>query len=204
MTYSFNEIETTMRKAALGLGWPEGIADNFGRAAVYLEKRGISGIEPILSVLQRGPVSVSPEFDSGAAVFRERSGLAEIAAFDLLAACVVRRVELVGACDIDALIGSAGVAAKEYACGFLLEPDRNSAIEVYESHVSLPERRKKSRGGVSAALLPRKVLIPEIAERREINSAAWNQSLAMAALTLVPSTDSSRRLGAGAGLRDND
>ncbi|MDE0111072.1 MAG: DUF3726 domain-containing protein [Albidovulum sp.] len=204
MRYSFNEIETTMRKAALGLGWPDGIAEQFGRAAAYLERRGIRSIEPILAVLEQGKSPARPVIVSETAVIPERSGFSAIAAFDLLAARVVRHVELTDPCNLDALIGLAGVAAKEFSCGFLLKPTRDSLVRVYENRVYRPDIQNIPSGSVSATLLPRRESLPEVAERHDVNSAAWHRSLELASLTLVPTTDASRRLGAGAGLRDND
>ncbi len=204
MTYSYNEIETTMRKAALGLGWPGGIAERFGLAAAYLERHGVSGIEPILSLLEKGPVAAKPEYGSGTACFNDAGGLAFIAGLDLLAARSVRRIEFGESENFDALIGLAGAAASEYSLGISLESGGEVFASVFERRLMLREGGTESGGAVAAALLPRSECRIAVAERKELDPAAWSKAQALAALTLVPSTDASRLLGAGAGLHDND
>lgn len=50
---SLNEIELTLRKAALGAGLPLGLAEETGRAAAWLAGYGLPAVEPCLAALDR-------------------------------------------------------------------------------------------------------------------------------------------------------
>ena len=52
MNLSLNEIEATLRMAAVGAGWPHGLAEDFGRAAGWLMARGHDVLAQALAALR--------------------------------------------------------------------------------------------------------------------------------------------------------
>ncbi len=200
---SFNEVELTFRKAALALGWQYGIAEEIGRAAVWLGNVRNLNMEDLLFLTERGANSL--HFDSG----HQRMEISEpsinvcISGFDLLAACpdrffTIGKVEI----GFGAVASLAGAAAQSYELGYrfqcdawslLIRPDGWSGISSTLSGLGQLE--------VSVCALD-SLPVEENARRLriEMSEKLWRRVSALAAETYVPATEASRRHGAGAEL----
>ena len=208
MMRSLNEIETTLRKAAIGGGLPVGAADDIGRAAGWLSAEGFDGVAAALRGLASPPGAATAEKTPGGLRFPDaRAAGAGIAALDLLLAGAAEgavRLE-----NLDApllLLGLAGVAASAHRTAFALESDGFRAeVTADATTVSGPVPSP----GRPVSLRKLADLSAEATAGRNIGGIdvpdeAWAEALRLASLTYVPASDRSRLSGAGAGLRDND
>ncbi|MEX3010715.1 DUF3726 domain-containing protein [Hoeflea sp. TYP-13] len=201
---SLNEVYTMLRKAAIGAGCSHGIAEELGRAGVWLCTAGQNGVGAVLSATQAANVRLNaPTIDGDGAVFHHGcAATAGPAAMDLLLSKTdIRRVRIE---DVDVPLLVAGLAGIRAA-----ESNRAVLVEVDGAAKSLAacdfERLKHATAitfvlgtgqlssgadtGVSAA---------------EVDAAAWSDCEKLAARTYVPATEQSRVRGAGANITDND
>ncbi len=214
MRVSLNEIETTVRKATVGAGWPWGAAEDAGRAAAWLAARGLEGATAAREALREGPapVRLAPIGDGRWRCPRARILAEGIAALDLLLAGDALRVELGGADAPLLLLGLAGVMAG--ACGAelaLLSGGRPVARVCGAtlhlggtppgawSRVELRAGAAEPEGAVEhrAPLQPGDAGWP-------VDAQTWAALATLAARCLVPASEISRLRGAGAGLVDDD
>ena len=198
-TLSANEVEVTFRKACAALGWDYGVAEEFGRAAVWLYRNTDSCLRPLLEMAEGD--RNAPQFTTAGDGWRApaATALACVSAFDLLAAMpdkCVRLHRLTG--GLPAAAALAGAAAGAYGItlcfrfgasslcvwkggfeGRLRTGGSPDGIQVTNDGPSRPARRRRRRPPA-------------------IDAAVWQRISDLAALTYVPATDMSRRLGAGA------
>jgi hypothetical protein len=205
---SLNEIETTVRRAATGAGWPYGLAEDAGRAAAWLAARGLDGVGSALASLEAGPAPVAAERTAGGWILQgARSVAAGPSCFDLLQAGA--RGTSVILEDIDQplmLVGLGGVAAAERGCAYRLESGAGFHADIGGDAVT-PTGPVPGPGATLRAV--RSAEAPDARPSEpvpgvEIDDALWARVKALAAKSYVPATEQSRARGAGAGEIDND
>jgi len=189
MRRSLNEIETGFKKAAIGVGWPQGAAEDIGRAAAIYCGCGNAGLSPLLNAMQQKRI-VSVMMENRVA---RCSGGALIAnatiAFDLVGAGRVEQAIFAWLENPEFLRALSLVAGTDQGCGFQIE-----AIQTNDS--SAPPEFVIRR--------VHEIEQPELADGVDINEEEWAEIAKLVAKTFVPSSDGSRLLGAGAGVTDND
>lgn len=216
---SVNEIETTLRKAAVGAGWPPGLAEEAGRSAAWLAATGANGVRFCVDALSE-PFA---RFHG----FQERDGTVIVET------------------PINALWFGPSVADRIYTEDFMPV----SAAAVISPLLCLPFVAEAARtvgislivafDGEGVACLPEGVVLragwPDLAGTAsiEINigksdaldeacenltfrykqslengihvaDTDWAEVVTLAAKTMVPATECSRQAGAGAGAIDNE
>jgi len=183
---SANEVGAMLKKAAVGLGFPVGLATDVAAAGVWLSTQGLDGVEAVLAGIGQGFV---PDFgwDADGPVIHlceAAIGRCGVSLFELLA---TGEVEVAVVEDADSpllLIGLAGVVARATGVGFEL----SAGIGIVAAD--------GAGGEAHADTAP--IVGIEVAEPQ------WALVSELAARTNVPATDLSRRAGAGALLDDND
>lgn len=205
ITLSRNEISLGLRKAAIGAGWPLGAAEEIGRAAVWLSARGHDGVAAALAALAAPPSTAAIEHSAqGLVIAKARAAAAGPSVFDVLAAHAAERIVLR---HVDApllLVGFAGVAASDYGGGFMVSTPEGAQVAVSAAGAAF------SGPALSAdQILVEPLATPPVSEWPAVVACAvdpslWERVLTLAARTYVPTSDASRRRGAGAGLTDCD
>ncbi|MEQ9490265.1 MAG: DUF3726 domain-containing protein [Alphaproteobacteria bacterium] len=216
---SVNEIEVTLRKAAVGAGWPLGLAEEAGRSAAWLAATGTNGVGMCVDALS--------EPFTGFDGFQERDGTAFVGT------------------PVNALWFGPAVADRLYTGDFMPV----SAAAVVSPLLCLPPVAEAARtvgvplivavDGEGVACLPEGVVLragwPDMAETASVGinlvksvaldgacknlsfrykqslengipvaDTDWVEAVALAAKTMVPATEGSRQAGAGAGAIDNE
>ncbi len=210
MRKTFNEIAGNLRKAAIGAGLPVGLAEDAGRAGVWLARHGHDGVAAVVAGIADGfetpPEPLSRQ--DGMVFDHARVGRIGPCALDLVMAGAAGDGVILS--DVDApwlMIGLAGYAADEQGAGFELAFSNGARVCV--SPQGLEVSGQVPGRGCEIAISSR----PVDADRgraagsdrgAEVDPEHWAQVEVLAARTYVPATEASRALGAGAGLTDND
>lgn len=218
-TYALNEVETLVRKAAIGSGLDPGRADELAAAGLWLARRSFPVCDILGRALTGGPGDELEIVRNGTAAASNLARAAWIGppTFDLLIAKAPGfRIELYNLDEPRLLAAIAAVTAALHGQRFILEwddaflpvgPGSNPAAG---SIVSGTVRHLSVVRAPPAAVNPRRRPGDPISTKpaRYDPAAAGDSGLAalqaLARLTYVPASDQSRRSGAGAGLTDND
>lgn len=203
---SQNEVAALLKKAALGAGFPTGLADDLAAAGVALARRGQSGAAVVLDALLAGfSASDAPE-TVGVRLTFGSCCLAAVgaSAFDLLVAKPSRPVEFTEVAHPMLLLGLAAAAAERTGWTFRLASGDGSSVDV------------NPQESAASTSLPDPVVITVLSATRsdeppvvsflpvDVDDEAFSRLSVLAARTYVPATEASRLSGAGAGLTDND
>lgn len=202
---SLNEIELTVRKAAVACGWPYGLAEEFGRAALWAAELKLAAICEIIELARPGPTTAEPQKEGGRLVFPE--GVAAlVSALDYLAGKQADEVAIRATDSLPGMAAFAGTAAKSYGLEFEVAKSGVTLIIAAPAHCWLPERDIAPAGPVTLRSRAAPLLQASNALAGELllDNGCWAEAVALARKTLVPETDASRERGAGAGLLDND
>jgi hypothetical protein len=211
VTVSLNEIETTLRKAALGAGWPLGLAEEVGRAAAWLCGFGIDGVAAALPALAAGP-SLAEAARAGA-LWRfpgARAAAAGPSALDLLRAAGEGASAALEGVDAPLLLlGLAGVAAADAGGGFALDVEGRDSARGWARVGARTLALAGEAPAPGAAVALRRLAAAPAGRAPSTTRAApdptlWAQAAALADRLLVPASETSRARGAGAGLIDDD
>ncbi len=188
---SYNEVQALARKAAGGAGLPHGVAEDIGRAAVWLSARGVDAIRVVVDTIAGDEK-------------RRPSILAGQAAVDALCCGEMDHIVLGDRKSDLLLIGLAGATATE--TGLNLAAVRGDG-EV------LPLAEISNAAGLIPSMAALR-LLPEENAKAVVSAGTWrpaasdglayDAALALAAKTYVPASEQSRVQGAGAGITDND
>ncbi len=206
MICSLNEIGGLLRKAAMGSGYPVGLADAMSAAGVWLCARDLDGVGAVLAALDGGfePTLELQRDHETLTIANASIGRCGASVPELLASGEVGRIVLEDPDSLMLLVGMAGVAATVGSTAF--------ALTTGEGHSAIVDSNGLSGGRMDAVV--GKVEI-ELAESRSqpsssahgavsVNDQQWERVSSLAARVYVPATDESRLSGAGAGLTDND
>ncbi len=202
-----NQIEATIAKAALGAGWPHGLAEDCGRATAWLVARGFDGVRSALAAISPGPSLPVIEEAKGITVFRATQAIrAAPSAFDVLAAGGCRQQVLLQEIDRPLMVvGFGGIAATTYGVAFRLAFENACEVIVDRSLVQITGTFPSS--GAEAIMdieTSKPAEVTAMLADLEIDDHLWRDALTMAAKSYVPSNNTSRQFGAGAGLIDDD
>lgn len=213
MQLSLNEAETMVRKAFRGAGYHWGEAEDAGKAAIWLARRGLPAIEPVLAVLnsaQGDPARLRPVI-SGAA-WRGGAGtlcpvLAGIALADGAVALTpgpTARFERL----LSPVLLLPFVAAAAEASGSTLTLDWSEGMAVVQPRGVIVDGDGLIPADVTLHVVrgdgPDAPVLAASARTLQVEPAHWQALNRYAVETYVPATDHSRIAGAGAGLADND
>ena len=202
---SLNEIELTVRKAAIACGWPYGLAEEFGRAALWAAERKIAAICEIIELAKPGPAMAEPRVEGSRLVFPEGAA-ALVSALDCLAGKQADEVAVRAAGGLPGMAAFAGAAAKSYGLEFEAVWGEITLIVAGPACCRLPEGRAAPEGSLTLRswAAPLRSAPTTLADESPMEHSCWAEAVALAGKTLVPETDASREQGAGAGLLDND
>lgn len=201
---SLNELEMSTRKAAGALGWPFGLAEEFGRAAVWSAIHLPEAIPSLLDLAEFGYGPANCSRNGRTAEFRGSGAGSAVAAFDLLAAGVCERAVFRSTCRPMGLLGFGGSAADAFGMAFRVEwAGGRATVGGDVCRVSdSPERDCEVRVEVAASADGSRLRPPM--DGVMIDDTVWHRLETLAARFLVPATELSRRTGAGAGIVDTD
>jgi hypothetical protein len=205
MICSVNEIGGVLRKAAMGSGYPVGLADAMSAAGVWLCAHDLDGVGAVLAALDTGfEPALDVEHGSEALTITNASiGRCGVSVFELLAAGEVARVVLEDPDSLTLLVGMAGVAAAAGPRAFAFHPSEGELVVVDRSGLS--GRLDLAAGQVEIELVESRSQPASGAHGGvSIDEQHWHRVSVLAARIYVPATDASRLSGAGAGLTDND
>lgn len=209
MSYSLNEIEATAKKAARGAGYSWGMAEEAGKATRWLCIQGQEGCATLAGFLiqmdgqdlsNHKPQALSEEWHANSMLCPLISGAAlSDCAADLLSGDITLR----DVAHPALLMPFAGRAAVRLNRVVALECDGARAVTngvelaldgAFSTHA---KQVKVSLQAEMSAALPRHTRgTPSPTDLATLNKFAHR--------TYAPATEESRRLGAGAGLSDND
>ena len=200
-----------LKKAAIGSGFPVGIAEDLSAGGVWLCARGLDGVGAVVGAIA---TEFGPHLEWKPGSTTVRSTDASVAScgsspFELL---VARDIEQVVVKRPDApliLVGLAGVVAQANDTRFALEVDGGAPIIVTPESVmwegdlssdgirtiNITEVERVDGESVGSPVTPQAV---------EVDERQWAAATELAARTYVAASEESRVRGAGAGLSDND
>jgi hypothetical protein len=217
-TYAMNEIETLVRKAAIGAGLDPGRADDLAAAGLWLAFRAFPVCELVHRALAAGPgepLRLSADGTTAECPLTSAAHSGPAVLDLLLAKPPGFRVVLNDLDELRLLVALAAVMATRHQQRFRLEwgetllpigPGANPAAAA----VTAGAVRRLSAIRAPAAARPG-AAAPDPAETSvtrydpdATTDTGWAALQVMAARTYVPASEQSRRSGAGAGLNDND
>ncbi|MCR9254617.1 MAG: DUF3726 domain-containing protein [Alphaproteobacteria bacterium] len=198
MHRSLNEIEKTLIKAGVGLGWPLGLAEETASAATWLVSQGRDGVAAALNALRAEFSKATAErtahgwqIDPGPVVATGPTAL------DLLE--LASPIHL-GHVDQPLLL--AGLAAMRAPATGSIEILGQSGTPLFVCRDGL-EGTAPHPGPIRLAPCPHQS--SHTAGRGiAVDERHWSEAERLAALTYVPASDASRTAGAGAGAIDNE
>lgn len=218
---SINEIETTLRKAALGAGWPLGLAEDAGRSGAWLAATGGDGVRLCVEALSQ-PMPEPPTFDQnddGLMIEAPTNGLwLGPAAGDCLCAgtaggdvptITARTVLMPLLCVPPVAVASRALnTTLTVSCNgntFLCTPDGVLSAETWP--VIDPVAPVTIRPGGSIASMHENFTLryhQSLENGVDVDDTVWTCAVGYAAQTMVPASENSRQAGAGAGAIDNE
>ncbi|MBZ0129658.1 MAG: DUF3726 domain-containing protein [Rhodobacteraceae bacterium] len=204
MRLSLNEVEVTLKKAAMGAGYATGLAEDTGRACFWLAERGLDAARAGAAALQSPAGGGGGELGDGCLRFAAARVVRDgPSALDLLLSGDASSVELEAADAPLLLVGLAGVAAAVHGVAWRLV-HAAGALVIGGDGVdgAMPKPGAMIRLTRLAEATPTGIA-PQTGGC-EVGDADWAAITALAARLLVPESDASRQAGAGAGAIDND
>ena len=209
MRRSLNEIELMARKAAVGAGWTNGLAEDAGRAAAWLCSYGHDGVHSVYESICAGPQDLSVERSGTGLVVRQAQALrAGPSVLDLMAdGGAVDHASLLNADSPLMVLGLAGALSAQYHTAVRLDFVNGVQARVTSGAHQTSGKIEYSPGNVTVQRIAasRALATPtDPPTGYDVNEDIWTKLETLAAKTYVPATDESRRRGAGAGLIDND
>lgn len=199
MIIARNELEGAVRKAALGLKWPGGLADDVNGAVGWMARRGLLDLASANAALAAPAEGEIAETTDGLTLNYQSAVRVGPSVFDLVLSGewpVIANIS-VGA---DLLLGYGGLAAGDGA--FRLSWDGGEAV-VWARGAELSGPAPTS-GVIRVEAASADDLAETGVDLIEVSDQDWAGLQKLAATYYVPATEESRLSGAGAGLNDND
>ena len=210
MQRSLNEIETTLVKAARGLGQAIGVAEDLARAGVWLCRLGCDGVSVVLACLESAEKR-ELQIETGERVIALPAAHpihGAQASIDFALGEPNTRVKFPTGLPVpEILIGLAGHASGQFNHSFSIAIGTSQIIEVSKDGASVMPLELPADQVIEIAIAAQVSCDPAISllfNRPDVDALVWDMAVAMAAMTYVPATEESRASGAGAGLTDND
>lgn len=211
MTYSLNEIEAHAKKAARGGGYDWGIAEETGKAVRWLASHGLPGAEALAAHLDQQAHDGPPQQVDGDWI-SATGDLCPLSAGVTLNDCA------------NFLTAAHGQAMKNVMQPLLVVPFAawaalhiKSPLTVgwgsvlattngYDLHIegSKDDLTTQQTSTLYCFIARGTQALEKPALRGVVSSAGWAALDTFAQRTFAPATEASRRLGAGAGITDND
>jgi len=206
MNLSLNEVESGIRKAALGAGLPLGLAEDTGRAVAFLHGAGFDGISAALACFSEGFTPAVAFRENGQARFEMGHPIGRaVAALDLVAAGQVQQAELIAFSQPLLVAGLAMVASVDQDAGLSLTFAKGAKAQILAQGIAIEGVIPNEPGTIVVARTNAPTRIPvRQAHIQNVSAGLWDQIQRLAACTYVPSSAQSRLSGAGAGVTDND
>lgn len=217
MRVSFNEIDTTTKKAFRGAGYYWGEAEEAGKAAVWLARHGLFGGSQVLSLLQyadqHGAASLRP-------LVSDRQWRAT--GSKLCPICTgIALVDVSGRLNPGDRLDMSNLLSPVLLLPFAIAGSAAVGLPVMISWTDCRVIADKTRilsdnlaglasasGDVKLHVMPSEPVPAwpalEQIQTVEVDSASWTELHRFAHRTYVPASEQSRSAGAGAGLSDND
>lgn len=215
--FALNEVEATAKKAARGAGYTWGMAEEASKATRWLCANGIDGAKALATILTKaddiGPGEMAPADISGD--WAAKAG----AMCPLMAGAVLSDFAGIGtANEVTMLRVVAPVMLLPFAAMAARQLDQPVAVE-WDGVRAVTTRNSLSLEGLKGASFVKttttiaRVTIRVGAQigqpmpqhtRATPDAADWATLTQFAHRTYAPATESSRLMGAGAGLSDND
>lgn len=206
MRLSYNEIETTLVKAATGAGLEAGVAQDVARAGRWLCEQGQDGVAIVAAAL-------AGEGGAGERAAGRQTEPATITTVNHLVSLADRAVSgglgnEIREADLPVAmlaLGLLGVAAHDHRLAFVLQVSSACAV-ISPGGVTMDA----GFGAPGSAIITVAQAADENGRRScratapEPNADDWRRILQLAARTYVPASAQSRERGAGSGLLDND
>lgn len=193
MNLSQNEFRSLVKRAAVGVDLPAGLADDVADGAAWLMRRGLDGAEAALAGLSPLAGTTAPQTSEASAARVAAS------AMDRLLAGDADEIVL-GALDAPLLaVGVAFSRAEAASVGVeIIAGAGEAAVDL----------RQPPQTGVRLTLRRAARAEADLDDGRAlrfiVSAEAHARLQRLAGLALVPATAASRMLGAGAGLQDAD
>jgi uncharacterized protein DUF3726 len=205
MSFSLNEIETNAKKAARGAGFSWGLAEEAGKATRWLCAQGLDGCASLAALLQE-PLHATPHIGPG--IWSAPGPLCPLATGAALSDFAARLadgpIRIVAVAQPQLLLPFAAGAARHLKTVVKLNCDtltaRTDGDGLEMARIPSPPGTSDvliSLDGAMTGALPKQT-------RASPDPAIWAVLTGFAGRTYAPASDASRRLGAGAGLSDND
>ncbi|KIC30486.1 DUF3726 domain-containing protein [Leisingera sp. ANG-S5] len=209
MSYALNEVEATAKRAARGAGYDWGLAEEAAKATRWLCAQGLDGAAVLASLLEAGyaadlsahvPQDLQAEWKAAVPLCPLGTG----ATLSDCAAQLKSAPLAIGLLSQPAMIlPFAALTARQLGTCVTIVSDGFQAVTdgaALQCEGVLPETAARltirAAGSLSNPYPTR--------TRAEPEEAAWAVLNRYAHKTYAPATEESRRLGAGAGLSDND
>lgn len=203
LTVSLNELEFMTRKAFRGAGFHWGEAEEAGKAAVWLARRNLPLLAPMLGLLAR----VSADVDGSRSACPVRTGLMLAdGALGGLGHGSQMNFELCA--PVLLLPFLADNAVERDSC--ILASWQGCSVAILAGQLHVESMQDTPDGQISVVIERHPDLTPAgtaIASAHRTLAAGkmqWEALARFAAETYVPATSRSRLAGAGAGVSDND
>ena len=216
MKYSLNEIETMARRAARGIGFAWGLAEEAGKAARWLSEHDLPGAQILAELLSRNDGKHYSELApmSQDCPWHARGGrLCPIAAGAALSdranEIAAGRVVELGPTSQPLLLAAAAASAARLT-GSRIELSWPGALLVLTADGACIEGTRAAltcefADSAHCRTTTRAAIITPGANRgRAVNTASWRRLDAFAQRTFAPATAASRLHGAGADIKDSD
>jgi len=205
MSFSLNEVEATAKKAARGAGYSWGLAEEAGKATRWLCAQGLDGCAALAALLQE-PRPETPTCDG--VVWSGPGALCSLITGATLSDCAADLangpIRLVEVAQPQLLLPFAAGAARHLGTVLTLSCDTLTACTdgagLDLATIPAPPGTSDVTVSIGGAMAEARA----IQSRATPDPADWETLTGFAARTYAPATDASRRLGAGAGLSDND
>ena len=208
--FSANETQSLVRKAALGMGYDTGVAEDLGKATAWLCVREFDGTQAVARSIADGPsLTFTRDNEGEYLVFKDLQiatggpGIIDIAASGELPV----KIGLQGVKSPLLLFGLAGICARHYGFDITVAAvDGSAAISTDGTTIrgSIPPDGydliitcQKLDAGAAVGAIP-------LTTAFSCDDETWSSLSKLAARTYVPASEASRARGAGAGLTDND
>ncbi|WP_146347185.1 DUF3726 domain-containing protein [Phaeobacter marinintestinus] len=191
MSFSLNEVDAMAKRATRGVGYAWGLAEEAGKATRWLCAHSLDGVSVLAATLEDDPDPSSCPLIAGTALSDKAADLTDAP------------LTLIDLSQPMLLLAFAGSAARQL--GHPVTLTCNSVVAVTDgSGLALSGTFPIQAKTVDIRLGGQMDTPLQTATRVTPDQNAWATLERFAHRTYAPATEESRRLGAGAGLSDND
>ncbi|MGB0504827.1 MAG: DUF3726 domain-containing protein [Pikeienuella sp.] len=199
MIVARSELEGAVRKAALGLKWSGGLADEANAAVAWLGRQGLLNLAAMNNALEASGDGALDESDGGLKLNYQSIVRVGPSVFDLVKAGSAP-VSVEVDTGLELLAGYAAIAANGDA--FRLSWDGGEAV--IAAHGAALDGPLPTEGAVTVSQADADEVAESGVDQIEVTTEDWAKLQKLASTYYVIATEENRLSGAGAGLNDND